>query len=48
MSMRVGVIAYELEGARSGVGRYLEGLFRGARNVSVTLRQSRSLFSVQT
>ena len=28
--MRVGVIAYELEGTRSGVGRYLEGLLQGA------------------
>lgn len=28
--MRVGVIAYELEGARSGVGRYLAGLLQGA------------------
>ncbi|MEO1087827.1 MAG: glycosyltransferase family 1 protein, partial [Acidobacteriota bacterium] len=33
MSLRVGVIAYELEGARSGVGRYLEGLLRGAAEI---------------
>ena len=31
--MRVGVIAYELEGARSGVGRYLEGLLQGAADL---------------
>ncbi|MEM1178491.1 MAG: glycosyltransferase family 1 protein [Acidobacteriota bacterium] len=31
--MRVGVIAYELEGARSGVGRYLDGLLRGAAEI---------------
>ena len=27
--MRIGVVAYELEGSRSGVGRYLEGLLTG-------------------
>lgn len=27
--MRIGVVAYELEGTRSGVGRYLEGLLTG-------------------
>ena len=26
---RIGVVAYELEGERSGVGRYLEGLLSG-------------------
>lgn len=27
--MRIGVVAYEMEGERTGVGRYLEGLLRG-------------------
>lgn len=27
--MQIGVIAYEMEGARTGVGRYLEGLLQG-------------------
>lgn len=27
--MHVGIVAYEMEGRRSGVGRYLEGLLRG-------------------
>jgi glycosyltransferase involved in cell wall biosynthesis len=27
--MRIGVVAYEMEGARTGVGRYLEGLLEG-------------------
>ncbi len=29
--MRIGVVAYEMEGARTGVGRYLEGLLEGVR-----------------
>ncbi|MEM9553329.1 MAG: glycosyltransferase family 1 protein [Acidobacteriota bacterium] len=31
--MRVGVVAYEMEGQRSGVGRYLEGLLQGLVDV---------------
>ncbi|MEM6456662.1 MAG: glycosyltransferase, partial [Acidobacteriota bacterium] len=27
--LRIGVVAYEMEGARTGVGRYLEGLLHG-------------------
>jgi len=29
--MKLGVVAYEMEGARTGVGRYLEGLLAGLR-----------------
>ena len=33
--LRVGVVAYELEGRRSGVGRYLEGLLDGVRRLGL-------------
>lgn len=32
--LRIGVVAYEMEGRRSGVGRYLEGLLRGLQTES--------------
>jgi len=31
--MRIGIVAHELEGQRTGVGRYLEGLLRGAAEI---------------
>lgn len=34
--MKVGIVAYEMEGARTGVGRYLEGLLSGIARTGCT------------
>jgi alpha-1,3-rhamnosyl/mannosyltransferase len=36
--MKIGVVAYEMEGARTGVGRYLEGLLSGVAETDCSFR----------